>query len=162
MSFPNQVLRGTEELSVNFLSAQTYSALNHALQKQDLSAPERLTLENAATFLEQIADGAEFANRASTRFGSTPSRSIAALDMALGPLDALKEIVGENEELDSFFGGLAGAVRSLGASGHVSDNESQIQLAATFFELLRNWLASRISASRPRLGSHTGLLGLAG
>ena len=157
MSFPKQVLREAEELSVSFLSAQTVSALKNALQKQALSGSERHTLDDAATFLEQIAAGAEIASASTVRAGSSPSRSIAAFDMALGPIGALKSLVREDQGLDLFFGGLANAVRTLGETGAVGANagEEQIQTARTFFEGLRGWLAAELSASRPKIGDRS-------
>lgn len=154
MSYPKQVLRDAEELSVSFLSSKTSAVLDHALGNTALSAPERQTLGDAATFLDQIADGAQIATTATVREGVSPSRSIAALDMALGPMAALKNIVRQDEQLDAFFGSLATAVRTLGQTGAIADAE-QIRTAKTFFEALRTWLADELSASRAKIGDRT-------
>jgi hypothetical protein len=154
MSFPKQILRNAEELSVSFLSAQTSSVLSNALRKLELSRSEKHTLDDAAVFLEQIADGAQIANTATVRSGSSPSLSIAAFDIALGPIATLKNIVRQDEELDAFFGNLASAVRGLGQAGHVGAeaDEGRIKVAQTFFESLRSWLANELSCNRPKIG----------
>ena len=152
MSAPKQLLKNVDEISIGFLSAKTSTALGHALQDTALTASDREALDDAAVLLERIADGASIAATGVARQGVSPTGSMAAFDMVLGPLEALSEIANEGDELDSYFSSLATSVRTLLANGDAQAQKPELRRAQQFFDMMKGWLSSELNTRRVTQG----------
>jgi hypothetical protein len=143
-------MRNAEEIGYGFLAVRASNALRDA-SKRPLSKDEGAVLEHAATFLNEIANGARISEGA-VLDGVRPSRSIAALNVAMGPLEALKRLVqAEHEEIAPVFSRLSQAVRAIHDGADPVPLEPSLNEAREFFESLSGWLANEIS-TRKRSG----------
>jgi hypothetical protein len=160
MSAPKRALRDAEGIRVGFLAARASSALTKVLQQADLTADESADLAKATLFLTDIADGVRLTSRGDTTESVRPSRSIAALDVALGPLDQLREFVkAEHQELEPMFRRFSDAVLAAQARIDIEKQLKSITEAQVFFEGLSGWLANEIATRkrhsvRAKLRSH--------
>jgi hypothetical protein len=153
MSAPNQLLRDAEAISFGFMSARTSNVLRQVLENRQISADDMDVLGNAQLFLQDISDGANFTASGAFRHGANPSRSLAALDVAFGPLDALRHLVNQHEDVAAFFEDLAKAVSKVKATGSIEGVETQLQGALEFFEALNVWLSTELNTRKPLVGS---------
>jgi hypothetical protein len=152
MSAPSQLHRDAEELSYSFLAARASDVLQHALENQPLNQDDSEVLSDAALFLKAISDGARFTGSGTFRQGAIPSHSIAALDVAFGPIEALRQVASERD-LVSAFDDLSVAVNIVRETGSAIQHEVEVQKARLFFEELSNWLESEFSTRRSTLGT---------
>jgi hypothetical protein len=155
MSAPRQLIQDAEAIRYGFLSARTSDALSSVLQKNSATQEELEILEKAARFLRDISDGATFTVNGAFRQGAEPARSMAALDVALGPIDALRTLVRANN-LAEFFNNLAQAVTVVKETGHAHDVQKPAREAQEFFEHLNSWLSQELRARRPIIGRRRG------
>jgi hypothetical protein len=156
MSAPGQLVQDAETISFGFLSAKTSDALAHALET-DAVTPEHVEiLEKAASFLRDISDGARFTMSGTFRPGAVPARSIAALDIAFGPIQSLRKLVAQRNDLAAFFDELAQAVIEVKNTGHAHQVEVPVRAAQSFFEGLNDWLNLELRSRRPTLGRRRG------
>ena len=153
VSAPNQLLRDAEAISYGFMAARTSNALRQALDNQHISADDKEVLENARLFLQDISDGASFTASGAFRHGANPSRSLAALDVAFGPLDALRHLVNQHADVSAFFEELANAVSKVKTTGSTEGVEAPLQGAREFFEALNVWLSAELNTRKPLVGS---------
>lgn len=153
MSAPDRLVRDAEAISFSFLTAKTSNVLQRVLDKRRITGDETAVLENAFRFLQDISDGARFTVQGNFREGANPSRSIAALDVALGPIDALKKLVSHEDNFATFFDELAHAVEQVRNTGSGQGVEAPLQSAKQFFEVLSSWLADELNTRKPLIGS---------
>ena len=145
MSAPKLAMRDVNEISQGFLAERAALVLDQALKNKTLTADDLAVLRRAAAFLNEIADGG--LNTATGQFteGVRPSASIAALEVALGPLETLKQLVrNDQDQIAPVFRRLATAVSSA-TSGRVRNPErDSIVEAHHFFDEMSGWLANEI------------------
>lgn len=156
MSAPKVGMREANEVSYGFLAERTSIALLQALNARSLSEDDLAILQRASSFLNEIADGALNTATGSFAEGVRPSTSIAALEVALGPLESLKQLVrNDQHQIAPVFRRLADAVGAV-KSGRVRRTERpSIQEAQIFFDEMSGWLANELqnrkrSAARAR------------
>jgi hypothetical protein len=151
MSAPKRAMRDARDIANGFLAAKAAVALRNASSGQ-LSADDRAALSRAADLLDQIVTGTQ-RTKGEVVHGVRPSRSIAALNLALGPIDTLKKLVKTDQEgLSPFFQRLAHAVRAVEQDADLSGLEASLSDAREFFDGVSGWHASAL-ASRRRTGS---------
>ena len=148
MSAPKRAMRDAHDIEIGFLAAKASLALRNALSGQ-LSADDRAALRKAAELLDEIATGAQRAKGAVLQ-GVRPSRSMAALHVAFGPIDTLKKLVNQDQEgLLPMFQRLSQAVRAAESNGNLEEWHPSLNHAQEFFSGLSDWHASAL-ASRKR------------
>lgn len=152
MSAPKQLLKNADEIRVGFLSARTSAVLANVLAQNNLAETDKPTLQEAEAFLTEIAEGANIATTSTFRQGVSPSRSIAAFDLALGPIQALKMLVGRDSKLDSFFESLSQAIHRLRETGDSTLDAKELEHAKGFFDALRSWVTSEVNTKRTPTG----------
>jgi len=150
-----QLIQDAEAIRYGFLSARTSDALSSVLEKDSATQEELEILAKAARFLRDISDGTTFTVSGAFRQGAVPARSMAALDVALGPIDALRSLVRENN-LAVFFNNLAQAVTAVRETGHAREVQESAREAQEFFEHLNSWLSQELKARRPTIGRRRG------
>ena len=153
MSAPNQLMQDAETISYGFLAARTSNALRHLMAGQALDIDDERILEDATRFLQDISDGARFTASGNFREGANPSRSIAALDVAFGAIDLLKQLVNQERNVASFFDDLAQAVSKAREAGISPEVVESVQTADQFFEALGTWLSNELHSNKPLLGT---------
>jgi hypothetical protein len=147
MSAPKRAMRNAEEIGYGFLAAKASLALQVAQQRQ-LSADETAVLGKAATFLNEIANGAKISKGAVLE-GVRPSSSIAALNVAFGPLEILKRLIkSDREEIAPVFIRLSQAVKAVQEGADPNTLKPTLSEAQEFFDGLSGWLASEINARK--------------
>jgi hypothetical protein len=145
-------MRDAEEIGYGFLAARASIALRNSMRKQELSADERAVLVKAAVFLNEIADGA-LITKGNMLEGVRPSRSIAALDVAFGPLDTLKHLVkSEQHEIAPVFRRLSEAVKAVREGTDSPELAPSINDAQQFFDNLSGWLANELATRKRSAG----------
>lgn len=149
MSAPKRAVRDAQEIAYGFLAAKASIALGHAIDRRQLSVDERAVLSKAAKFLDEIANGA-LITKGNVLEGVRPSKSLAALDVAFGPLDTLKKVVNDGQDgIAPVFSKMSEAVRSLQEGSYSADLTVTIAGARQFFDGLSGWLATEL-ANRKR------------
>jgi hypothetical protein len=153
MSAPRRAARDAGDLGYSFLAVRAARTLPVVGQRQ-LAADERAVLTKAADFLSDISNGALITGGGVLE-GVRPSRSIAALNVAFGPLEQLRRITQDDKEIATVFGRLSQAVRAA-ANAQLAEAQD-IETAQSFFSGLSDWLSTELSArkrSRPRETLH--------
>ena len=145
MSAPNAAVRDSQEIGYGFLAARASIALRQALDDKELSSDDVALLVDASEFLKDISDGA-LITTGSVREGVSASRSIAALDVAFGPLETLKQLVKSEAEIAPLFQSLSQAVGSLATKATEGVNKQELKLAEQFFSGLSSWLLEELSS----------------
>jgi hypothetical protein len=148
MSARNRSLRHADDIGNGFLATKTTIALRNALGGQ-LSGDDRVILERAAELLDEIATGAQ-RTKGTVVEGVRPSRSIAALHVALGPIDTLKRLVKNDVGgISPLCQRLSSAMRAVvRPDADPKPLQPAINEAQEFFEGLSGWLASELAVSR--------------
>src|SRR5258708_6389652 len=147
MSAPKRAMRNAEEIGYGFLAAKASLVLKVAHQRQ-LSADETAVLGKEANFLNEIANGAKISKGAVLE-GVRPSSSIAALNVAFGPLEILKRLVNsERAEIAPVFMRLSQAVKAVQEGADPLPLRPTLSEAQEFFDGLSGWLASEINARK--------------
>lgn len=150
---PNQLLQDAETIGIGFLAARTSSVLRQVLGGLPIGVDEEHVLADAARFLQDVSDGAQFTVSGNFREGASPSRSIAALDVAFGAIDVLKQTVKQDEGVASFFEDLADAVTKAREAGLTDDIATPLKTADKFFEALGTWLSTELRSRKPLIGT---------
>jgi hypothetical protein len=153
MGSPNQLMREAESISYGFLAAKTSSVLREVLEGKPIGADDQHVLEDASQFLQDISDGARFTANGNFREGANPSRSIAALDVAFGAIDLLKQLVKQEKEVATLFERLAQAVRAARVGQVTAEIADSVRTADRFFEALGAWLSNELHSQKPLIGS---------
>jgi hypothetical protein len=153
MSAPNQLMQDADTISYGFLAARTSNALRNLMAGNSLGSDDERVLEEATRFLQDISDGARFTASGNFREGANPSRSIAALDVAFGAIDLLKQLVSREKNVASFFEELAKAVSQAREAGVSPDVAGSVQSADQFFDALGTWLSNELHSHKPLLGT---------
>ena len=153
MGAPNQLLRDAETIGIGFLASRTSSVLRQLLDGKKIGNDEVHVLEDASRFLQDISDGARFTASGNFREGASPSRSIAALDVAFGAIDVLKQLVSDEHGVARFFEDLASAVTKAGSSGNSQEIADSLRTADQFFEALGTWLSNELRSRKPLIGT---------
>jgi hypothetical protein len=148
MSAPLNLLRNAEEIGVGFLSSKASSALEKVLTDEEITHEERSALKEAARFLRETSQGASIASGSIIQ-GVSPSRSIAAFDLALGPIDTLK-VISQQDALGDFFLALADAVEGLVTTQTATQSKENLRKAKIFFEALCHWVLAEANSRRGR------------
>jgi hypothetical protein len=155
MSAPKRAMRDATDIDNGFLAAKASVALRNAAAG-NLSVDDRIILGRAADLLQEVATGAQRAQGAVVQ-GVRPSRSIAALHLALGPMDTLKRLVNNDPQgLSPLFGRLAQAVRAVQAGADLNDLRPALDSAQEFFDGLSGWHASALAARKRSGGRDRG------
>jgi hypothetical protein len=145
MSAPRRAMRDAEEIRYGFLAAKASVALQQAMRNEQLTPDDLAVLAKASRFLSDIADGASILD-GHVLEGVRPSRSIAALDVAFGPLDLLKQLVDtEKDEIAPVFRKLSQAVSAVHDGAGPAELRPTITHAQQFFDGLSGWLANEVS-----------------
>jgi hypothetical protein len=151
VSAPSTVLRQASSFRYGVLSVKTAKVLRSALEDRPLTEEDRETLRRAAAFLIDISDGARIATgtiRARAR-GHT-SRSIAALDYALPPIEALHAELGD--DIAPHFDRMARALNAAVSNRLTHEHHEVLRHALMFFEALRSSLVRDRRVRRVALG----------
>jgi len=154
MSGPNTMLREAEYLDCGFLAAQSQETISKLLGEKPLSESDRQILGAASDFLNKVSDGANLVSTGrSERHNSRAS--MQALDVAMGPLEVLHDLIRDGEVAD-FFKGLAEATKK--ASGGDNSQIEQLENSKRFFQVLYNSTLKTLNNDFPPLGDRSGKL----
>jgi hypothetical protein len=154
MSAPSPDLKRSEYIDFGFLSVKASEALKVVLAGKKITAEQTIILAEAADFLKDIATGAGFIATGAVPGGFSPSRSMDALDYAMGPVRALRKLI-DNDDVAKFFKSLTEAVKhASGGNAVKSKTDRKFQKAAiSFFEALYQSIVAELSVKYPVLGS---------
>jgi hypothetical protein len=151
VSAPSTVLRQASSFRYGVLSVKTAKILRATLDDHVLTEEGKDTLRRAAAFLVDISDGARMATgtiRARAR--AHPSRSIAALDYALAPIETLRANLGD--DIAPHFDRMARALNAVASNRLAPDQRQILEQALQFFETLRSSLVRDRRIRRVALG----------
>lgn len=155
MSAPHPSIRDGEEIGYGFVAAKACVALDHVLREGSLSDADRAALTPASQFLKDIADGAAI-TMGGVREGVSASRSMAALDVAFGPLETLKRLVRDEAEIAPVFLKLSESLEELSEGRKTSAAlKTELVAAQQFFDSLSSWLIDELG-TRSRALDHYG------
>jgi hypothetical protein len=147
MSARNRSMRHADDIGNGFLATKTSIALRNALGGR-LSEDDRVILGRAAELLDEIATGAQ-RTKGTVVEGVRPSRSIAALHVALGPIDTLKRLVKNDVGgISPLCQRLSRAMRAVQGDADPKPLQPAISEAQEFFDGLSGWLASELAVRR--------------
>lgn len=147
MSARNRSMRHADDIGNGFLATKTSIALKNALGGR-LSADDRIILGRAAELLDEIAMGAQ-RTKGTIVEGVRPSRSIAALHVALGPIDTLKRLVKNDVGgISPLCQRLSSAMRAVQSDADPNPLRPAISEAQEFFDGLSGWFASELAVRR--------------
>ena len=135
------------------MTARASNLLKRVLDNKPISADELALLSNAERFLRDAADGALFTASGAFREGANPSRSLAALDVAFGPIKVIKTLVQQEANFASLFEELASAVSKAKQTQSSEGIEASLGRARQFFEALAEWIAGNLDSRNPVLGA---------
>ncbi len=152
MSAPHLELKEAEYLSLGFMANSAGSTLKMLLAGEDLSDKELESLKKASIFLNDIASGADFIATGQLSATFNPSRSLEALNYAMGPTEALKKVM-KDDNVAKFFSDVARAVTNLQERKSVDADKPHIEEAAAFFQVFYRWVIAELNARQPVLGS---------
>lgn len=152
MSAPNPLFRDADSVSCGFMTARASNLLQRVLEKKPISTDEVALLSNAERFLRDVADGAQFTTSGAFREGANPSRSLAALDVAFGPIKVIRTLVQE-ANFANLFEELASAVSKAKETHSAEGIEDSLSRARQFFEALAEWIANDLDSRKPVLGA---------
>lgn len=144
-------LQNVEHINASFLAAKASEAIARALEHQALTIDQKFTLKEASQFLGTVSNGALLASGGAVAAGVSPSRSIAALDFAFGPIGALKRLA-QQDDLAKFFSSLSDSIAALEANGDAAVTPHELLKAQQFFDALHEWLAEELTSRRPIVG----------
>lgn len=161
MSAPNLELKQTDHLALGFMANGAGNALESYLGgATELPEYEAESLRDAAVFLCDVASGADFLASGRTAKGFNASRSLEAFDYAMGPLEALRGML-EDNNVAGFFREMARVVNTAAGGTLQPNEEEKLQKAAAFFRALHGWVMTQINRERPILGSPSARKGIA-
>lgn len=152
MNTPNVLFRDADAISCGFMTARASNLLRRVLDKKPISTDEVVLLSSAERFLRDVADGAQFTTSGAFREGANPSRSLAALDVAFGPIKVVKALVEHEANFASLFEDLASAVAKVKDTKSPEGIEDSLGRARLFFEALADWFANNLDSRNPVLG----------
>lgn len=152
MNAPNPLFRDADSVGRGFMTARASNLLGRVLERKPISADEAVLLSNAERFLRDVADGAQFTASGAFRDGASPSRSLAALDVAFGPIKVIKTLVEREASFAALFEELASAVSRARQTGSSEGIEESLGRARQFFEALAEWIANSLDSRNPVLG----------
>ena len=152
MNAPHPLFRDADSVGRSFMTARASNLLGRVLERKPISADEVELLSSAERFLRDVADGAQFTASGAFREGANPSRSLAALDIAFGPMRVIKSLV-ERDSFADLFEELASAVSKARETGSSDGIEESLGRARQFFEALAEWIANSLDSRNPVLGA---------
>jgi len=153
MSAPTPLFRDADSVSCGFMTARASNLLKRVLDKKPISTDEMALLSNAERFLRDAADGAQFTTSGAFREGANPSRSLAALDVAFGPIKVIRTLVRQEANFANLFEELASAVSKAKETQSAEGIEDSLSRARQFFEALAEWIANDLDSRKPVLGA---------
>lgn len=153
MNAPNPLFRDADSVSCGFMTARTSNLLKRVLDKKPISTDEVALLSSAERFLRDVADGAQFTTSGAFREGANPSRSLAALDVAFGPIKVIQTLVEHEANFATLFEELASAVSKAKETQSSEGIEDSLGRARQFFEALAEWIANNLDSRHPVLGA---------
>lgn len=155
MSAPRFESMASEYINYGFLSAKAVNAIESILAGQCLSQDEARVLKRAEGFLRDVSSGAVLVKTGSFN-GNNPNEAMAALDIAMNPIEFLQDAIKE-KEIASFFTEMAQAIEeSQTQLGEVpsSAKKDKLDNAKFFFDCLYSSLQDSLSAGRPSIGGY--------
>ncbi len=155
MSATHQYAKEAEELRYGFLAVKAKEAINKSLKPTDLNQNDFDVLNNASSFLNSISEGARLVGTKDLQ-GHHSSESLAALTLALHPLESLQCIADDTDRsIADFFGALAKTLDNVvAANGRASEDQiPELQIAASLFAEIYHSLKASLSESR-RMRTH--------
>ncbi|MBT3010967.1 MAG: hypothetical protein KME41_04505 [Candidatus Thiodiazotropha sp. (ex Lucina pensylvanica)] len=151
MSAPHLELKETEYLSLGFMANSAETTLKTLLAGKQPSDEEIKSLKKATSFLNDIASGADFITTGQLSANFNPSRSLEALNFAMGPIDALKKVM-KDDDVATFFRGIAQAVNNIYDRKSIESDRIHIEEAEEFFSIFYQWVIAELNARQPSLG----------
>ena len=109
MSAPAKFQQDAEIIKLGFLADRTKATLQKLLDNAPLDQGDIEILEKASEFLDEISDGAEIVT-SGTVHNANANQSLVAVDFAIRLLEALPNLVADNEELSACFTKLSSAI----------------------------------------------------
>lgn len=152
MSAPHLELKEVEFLSLGFMTNGAVNALEKILNGEDLSGKEIKSLRKAAAFLGDIASGAQFIASGKVPVGFNASRSLEALNYAMGPKESLKKLL-KDDDVAKFFKDLALALENAHRGISKDEDRSHLNEAVSFFRAFYRWVIAELNARQPVLGA---------
>ncbi|MFV2058294.1 MAG: hypothetical protein ACC707_17650 [Thiohalomonadales bacterium] len=154
MSAPSHRIRQAEHISYGLLAINAIDALEKLIQKNELTDSDYTALSKASVFLVDIANGADLVTKASYH-GHNSLASMNALDVAIGPLEQLQDLVQDKKEIASILRQLADKLQTIAESKQpiMGNDEHRLLSLNKFFEGLNNSLVREMTRSRQKLGS---------
>jgi hypothetical protein len=152
MSTSRPLFCNADSIGLSFVTARASQALTHLLNGVNLGDEDRDALSKGSRFLLEISNGADISVHGTIREGVSPSRSLEALEVAFGPMDALRTMVSSEEDMAKLFRELADAVSAV-AGGTEKPALQALRSARDFFEALQRYVAQDLVARTHPLGS---------
>lgn len=152
MSAPRLELKEVEFLSLGFTINGAINALEKCINGADLSKKDVKSLEEAASFLKDIASGANFITSGKVPAGFNASRSLAAFNYAMGPTEALKGLI-KDDDVAKFFGNIARAVANARDGVFKPGDSPHIEEAISFLRPFYKWVVAELNSRQPVLGT---------
>lgn len=151
MRAPNDLLQEAENLRLDYMAVKTIEVLNNYQTSHIVEPHDEKVLEDAQSFLTDIAYGAEFVQTNKVNnLCPNPTRSLKYLSYALDPRQKLSELVKEDDDIAKFFLSLAESI----PVGNSKVDEQNINKSIRFFRTLSNSLVAIIrSVDRRSSGS---------
>jgi hypothetical protein len=153
MNAPHPLFRDADSVGRGFMTARASNLLGRVLERKPISADEVELLSSAERFLRDVADGAQFTASGAFREGANPSRSLAALDIAFGPIRVIRTLIEREASFADLFEELASAVSKARETGSADGIEESLGRARQFFEALAEWIANSLDSRNPVLGA---------
>lgn len=158
MSATHHYARDAEELQYGFLAARAKQAIAKSLAAEQLTENDYEILNEAASFLQEISEGAQFVD-SKEQHGHRSSDSLAALTLVLSPLDKLQKLVAnENQDVANFFHELSNSINSAATMQPITDDDTKrLGVSIDIFNAIYQSLRTSLSENRinhKRLGGH--------
>lgn len=150
-NFP--IFRSAEPMSFAFLATRASNALERVIEDKPIGADEKDVLDQAVQFLREISNGAQISTHGTFAEGLSPSRSLAALDIAFGPIDALRRLVSNEKDVALIFEKLSNAVEHVRETGKTEGNVTLMQGVKQFFDALSAFVLNDLATRNPLVGT---------
>lgn len=156
MSAPFFETKTDDYLGKSFLAIRTRNAISSLLDGRELSENDRVILQKAKKFLEDVSSGAHFVAKGSQALGAVkPVELMSALDYAMDPIETLKELI-EDDKVADFFNEMATSVDRGINNPHeaLATNKGMLEIALRFFEALYKSLSDFLDRNHNPLGDN--------
>jgi len=149
MSATHHYTRDAEELQYGFLAARAKQVIAKSLAAEQLTEGDYEVLNEAAIFLQEISEGAQFVD-SKEQHEHRSSDALAALTLVLSPLDMLQKlVVNENQDVADFFRDLAASINSAAEKQPITEVDTKrLGFSIDIFNAIYQSLRTSLSENR--------------